>query len=77
MHEHAQAEADGQLVIRQVTLIRQDVKTQGGETLAEKGLDRVKGYYVQQRLVQVGVIMRYVREVQEGGLILKDQDHMR
>jgi hypothetical protein len=77
LHEHAQAEADGQLVIRQVTLISKDVKTQGGETLTEKGLDRVKGYYVQQRLVQVGIIVRDVGEIQEGGLILKDQDHMR
>jgi hypothetical protein len=77
LHEHAQAEADRKLVIRQVTLIREDVKTQGCETLAEKGLDRVKGYNVQQRLVQVGIIVRDVREIQERGLILKDQDHMR
>jgi hypothetical protein len=64
-------------VIRQVTLLREDAKTQRCETLAEKGLNRVKGYYVQQRLVQVGVIVRDVREIQEGSLILKDQDHMR
>ena len=63
MHEHAQAKADGKLVIRQVTLIREDVKTQGGETLAEKGLHRVKGYYVQQRLVQVGIVVRDIGEV--------------
>ena len=63
-------------MIRQVMLLREDAKTQGCETLAEKGLNRVKGYYVQERLVQVRVIVRDVGEIQEGGLILKDQDHV-
>jgi hypothetical protein len=64
-------------MIRQVTLLREDAKTQRCKTLAEKGLNRVKRYYVQERLVQVGVIVRDVGEIQEGGLILKDHDHMR
>ena len=77
LHEHAQAKADRQLMIRQITLLSEDVKSQGCETLAEKRLDRVKGYYIQQRVVQVGIFVRDVREVHEGCLILKHQDHMR